>query len=127
MNLTWIDAGLLSLLFSLGSLIVQSMTRREAQEVVERQQAACVRARVGPNRVPRLDLPTLWENPRLGLPVRGTLCLSGLLPEVFSSLPRSPSRRTLCIASRSRTIRHHRSNSVREMNGFLNIGSGHLP
>ena len=43
MNLTWIDAGLLSLLFSLGSLIVQSMTRREAQEVVERQQAACVR------------------------------------------------------------------------------------
>jgi hypothetical protein len=31
------------LLFSLGSLIVQGMTRREAQEVVERQQTACVR------------------------------------------------------------------------------------
>jgi hypothetical protein len=34
---------LLTVLFSLGSLIVQSVTRREAQEVAERQQAACVR------------------------------------------------------------------------------------
>ncbi len=43
MNLTWIDASLLTLLFSLGSLIVQGLTRREAQEVVVRQQAACIR------------------------------------------------------------------------------------
>jgi hypothetical protein len=43
MNLTWVDASLLTVLFSLGSLIVQSVTRREAQEVAERQQAACVR------------------------------------------------------------------------------------
>lgn len=34
---------MLTVLFSLGSLIVQSVTRREAQEVAERQQAACVR------------------------------------------------------------------------------------
>ena len=34
---------MLTVLFSLGSLIVQSLTRREAQEVAERQQAACVR------------------------------------------------------------------------------------
>jgi hypothetical protein len=43
MNLTWVDASLLTVLFSLGSLIVQGLTRREAQEVVERQQAACIR------------------------------------------------------------------------------------
>jgi hypothetical protein len=43
MNLTWIDASLLTLLFSLGSLIVQGLTRREAQEGVVRQQAACIR------------------------------------------------------------------------------------
>jgi hypothetical protein len=43
MNLTWLDASLLTLLFGLGSVIVQSLGRRGAQEDREKQQAACRR------------------------------------------------------------------------------------
>jgi hypothetical protein len=43
MDLTWLDATLLTLLFGLGSLIVQSLTRQNAHGVHEKHQAACTR------------------------------------------------------------------------------------
>ncbi|HSC70387.1 MAG TPA: hypothetical protein VLH58_03490 [Candidatus Methylomirabilis sp.] len=47
MGLTWTDVSLLSLLFSLGAiLITQSivyLSRRDAQEVIRNRQAACFR------------------------------------------------------------------------------------
>jgi hypothetical protein len=43
MNLTWLDASLLAVLFGLGSVIVQSLNRRGALAGKERQQAACIR------------------------------------------------------------------------------------
>jgi len=43
MNLTWLDASLLTVLFGLGSVIVQSLGRRGALVGKEKQQAACSR------------------------------------------------------------------------------------
>lgn len=43
MNLTWLDASLLSVLFGLGSVIVQSISRGSALAGKEKQQAACHR------------------------------------------------------------------------------------
>jgi hypothetical protein len=43
MNLTWLDASLLTVLFGLGSVIVQSLGRRERLEGNQKQQAACRR------------------------------------------------------------------------------------
>ena len=43
MNLTWLDAGLLTVLFGLGSVIVQSLSRHEALEGKGKPQAACSR------------------------------------------------------------------------------------
>ena len=43
MNLTWLDACLLTVLFGLGSVIVQSLGRRGALVGKEKQQAACSR------------------------------------------------------------------------------------
>ena len=43
MNLTWFDASLLTLLFGLGSVIVQSLSRHEAKEGCGKQQVACGR------------------------------------------------------------------------------------
>lgn len=43
MNLTWFDASLLTLLFGLGSVIVQSLGRRETTEGAGKPQVACRR------------------------------------------------------------------------------------
>lgn len=43
MNLTWLDASLLTVLFGLGSLIVQGLNRRGALAGKEKGQAACRR------------------------------------------------------------------------------------
>ena len=43
MNLTWLDASLLTVLFGIGSVIVQSLSRRGALDDKEKQQAACSR------------------------------------------------------------------------------------
>jgi len=43
MNLTWLDASLLTVLFGLGSVIVQSLDRRGTLAGKEKQQAACSR------------------------------------------------------------------------------------
>jgi len=42
-NLTWLDASLLTVLFGLGSVIVQSLSRRGGLEGKEKRQAACSR------------------------------------------------------------------------------------
>jgi hypothetical protein len=43
MNLTWLDASLLTLLFGLGSVVVRGLGRRGAQKGREKQQAVCSR------------------------------------------------------------------------------------
>jgi len=43
MNLTWLDASLLTLLFGLGSVIVQSLSRLGLQESRHQPQVACHR------------------------------------------------------------------------------------
>lgn len=43
MNLTWLDASLLTVLFGLGSVIVQRLGRRGRPEGSGKQQAACRR------------------------------------------------------------------------------------
>jgi hypothetical protein len=43
MNLTWLDASLLTVLFGLGSVIVQSLSRSGALAGKEKQPAACHR------------------------------------------------------------------------------------
>jgi hypothetical protein len=43
MNLSWLDASLLTLLFVLGSVVVQSLTRLGAQKVQEKPHLTCRR------------------------------------------------------------------------------------
>ena len=43
MNLTWLDASLLTLLFGLGSVVVQSLSRLRAREAKEKQRTRCRR------------------------------------------------------------------------------------
>ncbi len=43
MNLTWLDVSLLTVLFSVGSVIVQSLSRRGELEGREKHRVACSR------------------------------------------------------------------------------------
>jgi hypothetical protein len=43
MNLTWLDASILTVLFGVGTVIVQSLSRRRELEAKEKQRVACRR------------------------------------------------------------------------------------